>query len=216
MEIFMIIVTIRAVILYAALMVSMRIMGKGELGELQPHDLVVSLMLAELAVMPMEDLGAPLLHGFIATATIMFLQCLISYITLKSNSARKFICGTPTIIIDHGKFNVKEMNKLRININDVLGQMRLKGYCNIEDVDYIIMETNGEMSIIAPDEPPGTKCKRIPIATILDGQIMHNNFKKFNISYEDFEKELKKNKLKAKQVLYGFVDENENFVFYKR
>ncbi len=212
----MIIVTIRAVILYAALMVSMRIMGKGELGELQPHDLVVSLMLAELAVMPMEDLGAPLLHGFIATATIMFLQCLISYITLKSNSARKFICGTPTIIIDHGKFNVKEMNKLRININDVLGQMRLKGYCNIEDVDYIIMETNGEMSIIAPDEPPGTKCKRIPIATILDGQIMHNNFKKFNISYEDFEKELKKNKLKAKQVLYGFVDENENFVFYKR
>jgi uncharacterized membrane protein YcaP (DUF421 family) len=212
----MIIVTIRAVILYAALMVSMRIMGKGELGELQPHDLVVSLMLAELAVMPMEDLGAPLLHGFIATATIMFLQCLISYITLKSNSARKFICGTPTIIIDHGKFNVKEMNKLRININDVLGQMRLKGYCNIEDVDYIIMETNGEMSIIAPDEPPGKKCKRIPIATILDGQIMHNNFKKFNISYEDFEKELKKNKLKAKQVLYGFVDENENFVFYKR
>ncbi len=212
----MIIVTIRAVILYAVLMISMRIMGKGELGELQPHDLVVSLMLAELAVMPMEDLGAPLLHGFIATATIMFLQCLISYITLKSNSARKFICGTPTIIIDHGKFNVKEMNKLRINVNDVLGQMRLKGYCNIEDVDYIIMETNGEMSIIAPDDPPGTKCKRIPIATILDGQIMHHNFKKFNISYKDFENELKKNKLHPKKVLYGFVDEKENFVFFKR
>lgn len=212
----MIIVTIRAVILYTALMISMRIMGKGELGELQPHDLVVSLMLAELAVMPMEDLGAPLLHGFIATATIMFLQCLISYITLKSNGARKFICGTPTIIIDHGKFNVKEMNKLRININDVLGQMRLKGYCNIEDIDYIIMETNGEMSIIAPDDHPGTKCKRIPIATILDGEVMHNNFKKYNISYKDFERELKKNKLNTRQVLYGFVDENENFVFYKR
>lgn len=212
----MIIVAIRAIILYTVLMISMRIMGKGELGELQPHDLVVSLMLAELAVMPMEDLGAPLLHGFIATATIMFLQCLISYITLKSNSARKFICGTPTIIIDHGKFNIKEMNKLRININDVLGQMRLKGYCNLEDVDYIIMETNGEMSIIAPDESPGTKCKRIPIATILDGQIMHNNFKKFNVSYEDFEKALEKNKLKPRQVLYGFVDEDENFVFYER
>lgn len=212
----MIIVAIRAVILYAVLMISMRIMGKGELGELQPHDLVVSLMLAELAVMPMEDLGAPLLHGFIATATIMFLQCLISYITLKSNSARKFICGTPTIIIDHGKFNIKEMNKLRININDVLGQMRLKGYCNIEDIDYIIMETNGEMSIIAPDEPPGTKCRRIPIATILDGEVMHNNFEKFKISYKDFEEELKKKKLSSRQVLYGFVDEDENFVFYKR
>ncbi|MGD9570026.1 MAG: DUF421 domain-containing protein [Sedimentibacter sp.] len=212
----MIIVAIRAVVLYTALMISMRIMGKGELGELQPHDLVVSLMLAELAVMPMEDLGAPMLHGFIATATIMFLQCLISYITLKSNSARKFICGTPTIIIDHGKFNMKEMNKLRINVNDVLGQMRLKGYCNIENIDYIIMETNGEMSIIAPDEPPGTKCKRIPIATILDGKIMHNNFEKFNISYKDFEKELKKKNLRPSHVLYGFVDEDEKFVFYTR
>ncbi len=212
----MIIVTLRAVILYTVLMIAMRIMGKGELGELQPHDLAVSLMLAELAVMPMEDLGAPLLHGFIATATIMFLQCLISYITLKNNLARKFICGTPTIIIDHGNFNIKEMNKLRININDVLGQMRLKGYNNIEDVDYIIMETNGEMSIIAPDDTPGKRCKRIPITTILDGEIMHNNFKKFNISYDKFEKELKKNKLLPKKVIYGFVDENEKFVFLKR
>ena len=212
----MVIVAIRAVILYGALMFAMRIMGKGELGELQPHDLVVSLMLAELAVMPMEDLGAPMFHGFIAIATITFLQCLISYITLKSNTARKFICGTPTIILDHGKFNVKEMNKLRINVNDVLGQMRLKGHCNIKDVDYIIMETNGEMSIIAPTEQPGTKCKRLPIATILDGQVMHNNFTKFEISYESFEMELKKKKLKPRQILYGFVDEDEKFIFYKR
>jgi len=215
-EIKMVIVAIRAVILYSILLVSMRIMGKGELGELQPFDLVVSLMLAELAVMPMEDLGAPLIHGFMATATIMFLQCLISYITLKSNGARKVICGTPTIILDHGRFNTKDMNKLRINVNDVLGQMRLKGYCNIEEIDYLILETNGEMSVIAPDAPPGTKCKRIPIATILDGQIMHNNFNKYTISYEDFEKELKKKKLKPKQVLYGFVDEDEKFIFYER
>lgn len=212
----MVIVVIRAVILYSILLIAMRIMGKGELGELQPFDLVVSLMLAELAVMPMEDLGAPLLHGFVATATIMFLQSLISYVTLKSNSARKVICGSPTIILDHGKFNTKAMNKLRININDVLGQMRLKGYCNVEEIDYLIMETNGEMSIIAPDAPPGTKCKRIPIETILDGQVMHDNFKKFNVSYKDFEKELKKKKLAPRQVLYGFVDEDEQFVFYKR
>jgi len=215
-EIKMVIVAIIAVILYSILLVSMRIMGKGELGELQPFDLVVSLMLAELAVMPMEDLGAPLIHGFMATATIMFLQCLISYITLKSNGARKVICGTPTIILDHGQFNTKDMNKLRINVNDVLGQMRLKGYCNIEEIDYLILETNGEMSVIAPDAPPGTKCKRIPIATILDGQIMHNNFSKYTISYENFEKELKKKKLKPKQVLYGFVDEDEKFIFYER
>ncbi len=212
----MIIVAVRALILYTFLLISMRIMGKGELGELQPFDLVVSLMLAELAIIPLGDLGEPLFHGFIAIATIMFLQCLISYITLKNNRARIIISGTPSIIFDHGKFNTNEMKKLRINVNDVLGQMRLKGYCSLEGIDYLIMETNGEMSIIAPDDPPGTKCKRLPIATILDGEIMHNNFKKFNISYSDFELTLKKKNIKPKDILYGYIDENDKFVFYMR
>ncbi|MFA9422576.1 MAG: DUF421 domain-containing protein [Sedimentibacter sp.] len=212
----MIIVAIRAFILYGILLIAMRVMGKGELGELQPFDLVVSLMLAELAVMPMEDLNSPMTHGFMAIATIMFLQCFISFITLKSNTARKIICGTPTIIIDHGKFNTKDMNRLRININDVLGQMRLKGYYSVENIDYLIMETNGEMSIIAPDEEPGTKCKRIPVATILDGRVMVKNLSKYNIPSKDLHKELNEKKLKPKQVLYGFIDENNKFVFYKR
>lgn len=212
----MIIVAIRAVILYVILLIAMRVMGKGELGELQPFDLVVSLMLAELAVMPMEDLNAPMTHGFMAIAAIMFLQCFLSYVTLKSNSARKVICGTPTIIIDHGKFNTKDMNKLRINVNDVLGQMRLKGFYSIEEIDYLIMETNGEMSIIAPDEEPGTKCKRIPVATILDGKIMKKNLTKYNISIDDLYRELKESNLKPKQVLYGFIDEDDKFIFYER
>lgn len=210
------IVAIRAVILYAILLISMRIMGKGELGELQPFDLVVSLMLAELAVMPMEDLDAPLVHGFMATAVVMFLQCLISYISLKSNSARKIICGTPSIIYDHGKFNVKDMNKLRINVNDILGQMRLKGFFSFEDIDYLIMETNGEVSIVAPESQTAKRIKRIPIAMILDGKIMYNNLEKYNISKEQLDKNLKKEKLHYKDVLYGFVDENDKFIFYKR
>lgn len=212
----MIIAVVRATILYFIVLISMRIMGKGELGELQPFDLVVSLMLAELAVIPMEDFSAPLSHGLIAIATIMFLQCLISYITLKSNTARKVICGRPSIIIDHGTFNTKEMNKLRINVNDVLGQMRLKGYYSIEAIDYLIMETNGEMSIIAPEEKPGVKCKRIPISIILDGKIMYKNLEQFQIKQEDVFKEMQKNNFKLEQIIYGFVDENNRFVFYKR
>jgi len=210
------IVAIRAVILYAVLLFAMRIMGKGDLGELQPFDLVVSLVLAELAVMPMEDLDAPLFHGLMATAVVMFLQCLISYITLKSNSARKIICGTPSIIYDHGEFNIKDMNKLRININDVLGQMRLKGYYNFKDIDYVIMETNGDVSIVAPESQSADRIKRIPIAVILDRKIMYNNLEKFNITKEDLDKSLKKENLRYKDVLYGFIDENDKFVFYKR
>jgi uncharacterized membrane protein YcaP (DUF421 family) len=212
----MVIVVIRATILYCVLLISMRIMGKGELGELQPFDFVVSLVLAELAVIPMGDLGAPLSHGFIAIATIMFLQCLISYITLKSNKARKVICGRPSILIDHGVFNVKEMKKLRINVNDVLGQMRLKGYYNVQDVDYLIIETNGDFSIIGPVEKPGTRCKRIPVAVILDGEIMYKNLEQFNLKEEDLKKELRKNKLKQEQIIYGFLDENNKYFFYRK
>jgi uncharacterized membrane protein YcaP (DUF421 family) len=212
----MIIVAIRAFVLYFVLLLSMRIMGKGDLGELQPFDLVVSLMLAELAVMPMEDLDAPLLHGLMATSVVMFLQCLISYISLKSNSARKIICGTPSVIYDHGKFNVKDMNKLRINMNDILGQMRLKGFYNFEDIDYLIMETNGDVSVVAPESESAKRCKRLPIAVILDGQIMYNNIKRYNISEQELNKSLKKQKLNHKEVLYGFIDEDDKFIFYKR
>lgn len=212
----MIIVFFRTIILYGVVLISMRIMGKGELGDLQPFDLVVSLMLADLAIMPMEDLDAPLSYGITSIATIMFLQCLISYITLKSNTARKIICGRPTIIVDHGKFNTKEMNKLRVNVNDVLGQMRLKGYYNIEDIDYLIMETNGEMSIIGPTETPGVKCKRIPISVILDSKVMYKNLEKFKIKENKLVEELKKKNLRIDEIIYGFVDEDEKFIFYKR
>nr|WP_312577193.1 DUF421 domain-containing protein [Sedimentibacter sp.] len=212
----MIIVLFRTIILYGVVLISMRVMGKGELGDLQPFDLVVSLMLADLAIVPMEDLDAPLSYGITSISTIMFLQCLISYITLKSSTARKIICGRPTIIIDHGKFNTKEMNKLRVNVNDVLGQMRLKGYYNVEDIDYLIMETNGEMSIIGPTESPGVKCNRIPISVILDGKVMYKNLEKFKIDEKKLFEELNRNKSKLNEIIYGFVDEDEKFIFYKR
>lgn len=212
----MIIVLIRSMILYGVVLISMRVMGKGELGELQPFDLVVSLMLADLAIMPMEDLDAPLSYGFASIATIMFLQCLISYITLKSNTARKVICGRPSILIDHGTFNTKELNKLRVNVNDLLGQMRLKGYYNLEDIDYLIMETNGEISIIAHEDRSGEKCKRIPISIILDGKIMYKNLEKYEVKENKLLNELNKNNLKLKDVIYGFLDEDDKFIFYKR
>lgn len=211
----MIIVVIRALILYFIVLISMRFMGKGELGELQPFDLVVSLMLADLATLPMEDFDAPLLYGIIAITTITFLQCLISYIALKSNTLRKIISGRPTIIFDHGKFNIKEMKRLRINVNDILGQMRLNGYCNLEDIDYIIIETNGDVSIIAADAN-NKRCKRIPISVILDGKVMKKNLQEFNINENDLHKEIEEQNLKIENIIYGFFDETDKFIFYKR
>ena len=101
-------------------------------------------------------------------------------------------------------------------MNDILGQMRLKGYYSFEDIDYLIMETNGDVSIVAPESKTVKRIKRIPIATILDGKIMYENLEKFNISKQQLDKSLKKEKLHYKDVLYGSIDENDKFVFYKR
>ncbi len=212
----MIVVFFRAIVLYVVVLISLRIMGKGELGQLQPFDLVISLMIAELAAMPMEDLNSPMSHGITAIATLVFLQCLTSFLSLKSNKLRKIMCGTPSILVTHGKFDFKEMKKLRVNVNDILGQLRLKGYNSIEDIDYMIMETNGQMSVIAPNTVLDKKCKRIPIAVILDGEIMHSNINKYNISRSTLDFELKKQKLELNDVIYGAVDENNKYILYRK
>ena len=214
----MVIVIIRATLLYVVVLISMRIMGKGEVGELQPFDLVVSLMIAEIAALPMEDLNSPMSHGITAILTLVFLQCFTSYISLKSNSFRKIVCGRPTILLAHGKFNVEEMNRVRVNVNDILTQMRLNGYTTIDEVDYMIMETNGQMSIIASAKGNSSNkgCRRLPIPVILDGKIMEENIIKFHLNKSDLDEELKRHKTTAKKVLYAMVDEKNNYVLYKR
>lgn len=212
----MIIAVVRAIILYIIVLISMRVMGKGELGEMQPFDMVITLIIAELAAMPMEDLDSPLVHGIVAIITLMSLQVFISYITLKSDRVRGFFCGRPSIVFQHGKFNSKEMKKLRININDIIEQTRLKGFENLKDVDYIIMEPNGDISVIGIQKVPLERCNRIPITVIMDGKITHENIKKFNISLESIKSELVIRKLKLKNIIYGFLDENNEFNFHER
>jgi len=215
-EVVMIVVILRAIVLYVVVLCSLRIMGKGELGELQPFDLVVSLMIAELAAMPMEDLNSPMSHGLTAIATLVALQCLISFCSLKNNNFRRIICGNPSILIAHGKFNYKEMKRLRVNVNDILGQLRLKGYYNVEDVDYLIMETNGQMSVLASADCLTKECSRVPIAVVLDGKIMYENIDKYNLSKSKLEMEMKKQNLTLNNVIYGAVDENNNYLLYKK
>lgn len=214
--IFMIIVVIRAIILYLVVLVSMRIMGKGELGEMQPFDMAITLMIAELAALPMGDLDAPLVHGIVAIVVLMTLQVLISFLTLKSKKARTLICGKPSILFEHGKFNSQEMKRLRINTNDLIEQIRLKGNENINDVDFVIMETNGDISVIAPQKVPMKKCNRIPISVIIDGKIIKYNIEKYKINLNLIESELRIQNKEIKNIMYGFIDENDNIIFHEK
>ncbi len=222
----MIIVFLRGIILYLFVLITIRIMGKSEIAEMQPFELVVLIMIAELAVLPMEDLGAPLLHGFVAISSLLLMQVLISFITLKSDTARKIVCGKPSILIDKGNINYKEMKRLRININDLVEQLRIKNYPSIKDVEYAILETNGDLSVIPKaDKMPVTvgdlnlkpAYEGLPVSIIIDGRIMYDNLSKLNLNEDWLESQLKAKGVRSqKEVLFSFVDENKELFIQRK
>lgn len=180
----MLIVFIRALILYTIVVVTMRIMGKRQIGQLQPFELVIAVLIAELASIPMSDTDIPLINGIVAILTLLISQVFLSYITLKSNRARGVICGSPSILIENGKIVEKELRRLRYNINDLIEQLRLKDYANIADVEYAILETDGQLSVIpkssrrpviAEDLHIAAEYEGLPLSLIMDGRVIDKN-----------------------------------------
>ena len=222
----MIIIFVRALILYILILLGMRFMGKGELTEMQPYELVVILMIAELAVLPMENLGIPFINGVIAIATLVFLQTVISYINLKSNKFREIICGRPSIVIHKGKINEKELKKLRINVNDLMSQLRSKDYFYIDDIDYAILETNGDLSVLpkvnkrnvaVEDLNLQVSDEGLPVSLIIDGKIDYKNLNRLNISINWIYDQLKMNGIKdSKEVLFSYIGEDKKLFIQKK
>ena len=182
----MFIILIRTVILYSLVVIIMRIMGKRQIGELQPFELVITIMISDLASLPMQDTRIPLIHGVIPIITLLFLEIIISVLQLKSETARLVISGKPSILINKGQIDISIMRNQRLNINDLMEEIRLKGYYNLEDIEFAILETSGQLSIITKTELANAtkkdiniKCSQdtIPITLILDGKINYKNLK---------------------------------------
>lgn len=176
----MLVIFTRALILYFLVVIVMRIMGKQQIGELQPYELVVAVMIADLGAVPMQNTGIPLLAGIIPILTLLISQLALSYISMKSIKGREIICGTPTILVEKGKLLESQMRKERYNINDLLEALRNQGYYNIADVEYAILETNGTLSVIPkvekrPITPQDLNLKPayegLPLPIIIDGEI---------------------------------------------
>lgn len=164
----------------------MRIMGKRQIVELQPFELVITIMISDLASLPMQDTRIPLIHGVIPIITLLFLEIIISVLQLKSETARLIISGKPSILINKGQIDISIMRNQRLNINDLMEEIRLKGYYNLEDIEFAILETSGQLSIITKTELSNAtkkdiniKCSQdtIPITLILDGKINYKNLK---------------------------------------
>ena len=203
----MIISLIRTLILYLLVIIALRVMGKRQIGELQPSELVVAIMISDLASVPMAEPGIPLSYGIVPIFTMVLAEMVLAFLCLKSEKIRSVISGRPSVIMLHGIIDESEMRKIRFNLSDLTEEVRLQGYLDISTVDTVILETNGQMTIIpksdfkVPDcSDLGIKTKQdeLPFILISDGKLNDVNLKKAGHNMKWLNKEIKK--LGASQV----------------
>lgn len=208
----MLIIFFRTLILYIAVVVSLRIMGKRQLGELQPSELVVAIMISDLASVPMQDIDIPLLTGIIPVITLIMAEVLLSFIALKSKWARKVISGEPSIVIYNGKIIEKELRKLRFNLDDLISELRFNGSADIRDVEVAVVETSGKLSIIQKQN--ASAGENVPFMVISDGSINEEEVKRSGRTISSIKNELEKQGIKSikKVFIASISDDGSMFV----
>ena len=166
----------RTIILYILVIIVMRLMGKRQIGQLQPFELVVTIMISDLATIPMQNTGIPLISGIIPIITILAMQVFISLTVLKINKTRKAICGTPVMLIKDGKIIEQNLKKEIYSLSDLLESARIGGYTDLTEIREAILETNGQLSIYGYDKLP------VPFNVIMDGKYVEENIKSAGIT----------------------------------
>lgn len=219
-------IVLRTLFFYSVVLVMMRIMGKREMGNLSPFDLVVSIMIAELAALPIENLDKPLLEGVVPLVVLLAAEVSIAYLALKSEPIRKLINGTPSIVIAKGRIMEKEMRKLRYNINDLLVGLRTQGIVDMNDVEYAVLEPSGTLSIIPVANKryvtPGdlgidVKYDGLPVPLITDGRVHWENVAGAGWTKADFARLLSDNGIENPQsVLFAYLDSKQLFKYQHR
>lgn len=183
----MLITLIRSIILYIIVLIVMRLMGKREIGQLQPFELAISIMIADLAAIPMSDTGIPITNGIIPILGLLVMHLLISLINIKSIKARELMCGKPAILIYRGKINEQALKKERFTINELEERLRGNNVFNLGDVEYAILETSGQVTVIQKPNKRTTipedfnimpEYEGISYDLVVDGKIMQKNLQK--------------------------------------
>lgn len=221
----MFVTIIRTIILYAIVIFVVRIMGKRQIGELQPSELVVTLLLSEIIAMPMENTDIPLISTAVPVMLLVAFEIITSAISIKSLKFRFLIQGHPIIVIRNGKLQQAEMKKLRLTIDDVLEALRQKDVFDISFVEYAIIETNGKMSVmLKPEYETVTKKDAglhpkdngIPCVVITDGQIERSAFGDCNMTDEKLQNIIKKQNINVGSTLLMTVDKSGKTVVIGR
>lgn len=205
----MLIVFLRALILYAVIFLVIRLMGKRELSKVQPFELAIIILISDLASSPMSSRGISIFDGIVPIVTLLVAYIIFTLLIQTNNKVQDVLCGTISVIIRDGKIDEKELSKLQYTITDIMEQLREKDVFKIQDVKCAIVETNGKVSVIKNSD----NFEFIPLNIIEDGKVSDVNTKLLNMNESDVDKLLKKNKLKLEDVLVGTMDENSQFIY---
>ena len=211
----MLITFFRAIVLYLIVLVVMRLMGKREIGQLQPFELAISIMIADLASIPMTEIGIPIFNGIVPILGLLVMHLILSLINLKSLKAREIICGKPSILIYRGKINEKELKKERFTINELEERLRGNNVVNLGDVEYAILETSGQVTVIQKPDKRTTipkdfnitpEYEGIPYDLVVDGKVMNKNLKAIGKNYNWLKKQVEKFDIKPEEALVVTID----------
>ncbi len=221
----MLITFVRAIFLYIIVLIVMRLMGKREIGQLQPFELAISIMIADLASIPMTESGVPISNGIIPILGLLVMHLLISLINLKSLKAREIICGKPRILIYRGKIDEKALKKERFTINELQERLRKSNVMYLGDVEYAILETSGDLSVIQKPEKRNTipedfnitpEYEGISYDLVIDGKVMVDNLKKIGKDYRWLKKQVEKFNIEPEEALVVTIDGKEQFFCQKK
>lgn len=205
----------RSIIIYIIVLIVMRLMGKREIGQMQPFELAISIMIADLASIPMTDIGIPISNGIIPIMGLLVMHLVISVLNMKSGTLRGLICGKPTILIYRGKIDEEKLRAERLTLNELEEKLRSNNVMNLGDVEYAILETSGDISVIQkPNKRTTTpedfdimpEYEGISYDLVIDGKVMQDNLNKLDKSYEWLKKQTKKFQMMPEEALIVTVN----------
>ena len=202
----------RTIIFYFVINIIYRLMGKREVGQLGIVDLAVSILIVELAAISIDKMDDSIFLTLIPIFLLVGVEVLTSYISLKNSTIRSLVDGSPSVIIDRGKINFKEMVRQRYNLDDLLVQLREKEVKNIEDVDYAILESNGKLSVFQKNNK---LFGEYPLPLILDGKVDEGVLNQIKKDYKWLDRVLKDEQVELNDIFYGFYRNKKLFIIKK-
>lgn len=221
----MLISFMRTLILYIVLVLTVRLMGKRQIGEMEPAEFVVTMLIANLAAIPMQDSAIPLLSGLVPILVILGLELVLAVLTLRSIRLRQLFCGKPVILIENGKILEKNLQKTRVNLDELTMHLREKDIFDLTTVKYAILETNGQLSTLlyAKDQPASAKDAGIratemelPITLISAGKLLEGNLSQTHRDRAWLEEELKKRACTVRDTLLLTMDRTGKFYLVRK